>query len=198
MNNRPQLVLDIGGVLAANLSSFWEELAAHAQVPYDQLRARYKQEMSEALWSGKVTEEEFWSWLSAGFPAIQNEHARTLLRSILKPLPAMEYLPLWSQFADIHLLSNHRAEWVLPLFLDVQKHLSSITISSEVGFFKPHPRIYSTAQTQLKNSQKVLFVDDQEKNLQQAALLGWDTLLADPEGNWTKEVKPRLLPDSLL
>ncbi|MGD8189578.1 HAD family hydrolase [Brevibacillus ginsengisoli] len=186
--DRPQLILDVGGVLLTNLSPFWEELAIHANVPYEQLRSRYKQEMSKALWSGSVTEKEFWIWLCRHFPSIDREHARSLLHKQLKPLPAMERLPDWSERSDIHILSNHRIEWITPALKPIAKYVKSFTVSSEVGYFKPHSAIYAQAQKRLNGRHFVLFVDDQKMNLRQAAQLGWKTLMADEAGKWIEDV----------
>lgn len=189
---KPQLILDIGGVLLTNLSPFWVELASHANIPYEQMRSRYKLQMSEALWAGRVTENEFWTWLGREYATIDLDYAINRLQANLKPLPAFDLLPMWSEYADIHVLSNHRVEWITPALQPVIKHVKSLTISSEAGHFKPHPPIYEHAKRQLNGSRSVLFVDDQSKNLQYAAQLGWDTLLADEAGLWIDTVSLQL------
>jgi putative hydrolase of the HAD superfamily len=105
---KPQLILDIGGVLAKNFSPlFWQELSKKSEVPYDKM-FDFKNEIREDLWSGKISEEVFWTQLCDQFPSIEIEKAQLMLRSNINPLSAMEKVPKWSQFADIHLLSNHR------------------------------------------------------------------------------------------
>jgi HAD superfamily hydrolase (TIGR01509 family) len=185
--NRFQLILDIGGVLATNLTGFWRDAAASAGIPYEELRALYKKDVREALWSGRMAESDFWNWLNASFP-LERETAYGLLKANLRPLPALARLPEWGRSADIHLLSNHRAEWIVPILEPVRPYIRSMTISSEAGCFKPHPDIYRLAASQLTGSGPALYVDDQVKNLAHASALGWQTLLADERGDWIGEV----------
>lgn len=111
---RPQLVLDIGGVLLSDLIPFWHWVAAQITAPYDEVLTRFRREVRESLWTGALTVEEFWDWLCATFPSIDYSVARVRLAATLKPLPASEQLATWSRLGDIHLLSNHRMEWVKP------------------------------------------------------------------------------------
>ena len=122
------------------------------------------------------------------FPVIDEGYAVTKLLSAIKPLPALQEIPFWSQYANIHLLSNHRIEWVEHIICPVQKYIKSVTVSGDVGFCKPQIDIYVKVNSYLANENRVLFVDDQEKNLIEARNLGWNTLLADEKGEWTKKV----------
>lgn len=190
---RPQLVLDIGGVLATNLSPlFWQLIAAEAAVSEDALYEAYKRQISEQLWTGSLSEEQFWSWIKVQAPNIQAQQARSFIDRSLQPLPALEKIAEWSLIADIHLLSNHLPAWVEPIVNPINKYLKSITISSETGLRKPHPDIYRRMASHLPKDTVVLFVDDQHKNLKQAASLGWRTLLADEDSRWISMVLPLL------
>ncbi len=190
-HGKPQLVFDVGGVLAENLDAFWSGMAQASGIERADLRARYKAEIGAALWRGSVTEENFWLWLGEACPAVQTSEARALLKKVLLPLPALGLLKGWSERADIHILSNHVADWILPLFTGIEDCLSSIMISSEVGYEKPDPRLFERAATKL-NSSDICFVDDKESNLEAARRLGWDTVLADPDGHWIREIEHRL------
>ncbi|MDO3410801.1 HAD-IA family hydrolase [Saccharibacillus sp. CPCC 101409] len=181
---RPQLVFDVGGVLAANLDRFWSTLAQAEGLDRAGLRGRYKAEIGSGLWSGAVAEKKFWEWLDAVCPATGSEEAARLLRSVLTPLPALDRLEAWSRSADIHILSNHVAAWILPLFAGVEDRISSMTISSEAGCYKPGARIFELAAAGLAPGD-VCFVDDTPGNLEAARGFGWETLLADEAGEWT-------------
>lgn len=190
---RPQLVLDIGGVLATNLSPlFWQLLATDAIVSEEALYSDYKQQISERLWTGGISEEQFWTWIKAHTPRLHTEQARSYIDKSLQPLPALEKIAEWSTVADIHLLSNHLPSWVLPIVEPIERYLKSVTISSETGLRKPHPEIYKRVINYLPSGSSVLFVDDQDKNLRQAASLGWRTLLADEDGHWISLLLPLL------
>ncbi|MBW7459760.1 hypothetical protein K0U00_37445, partial [Paenibacillus sepulcri] len=159
----PQLILDAGGVLVTNLSPLlWQQLAAEAAVSHDQLVESYKRCIREDLWNGKAGEASFWNWLQVQFPALREDRARELLIANLQPLPALQLIPYWSKFFDIHLLSNHRAEWLLPVLSHVRHCLTSMTISSEFGSCKPGPAIFAQAASLLPPGSPTLYVDDQQ------------------------------------
>jgi putative hydrolase of the HAD superfamily len=190
---RPQLVLDIGGVLATNLSPlFWKLLAAEATVSEEELYAEYKQQISERLWIGEVSEDQFWLWVKTYTPLLGTKQARMFIDSSLQPLPALAKVAEWSEIADVHLLSNHLPSWVEPIVKPIRPYLKSVTISSVAAARKPHPDIYARTAAYLPMGSDVLFVDDQAKNLKQAASLGWRTLLADDKGIWAASVIPLL------
>ncbi|WP_138751509.1 hypothetical protein [Paenibacillus sinopodophylli] len=190
---RPQLVLDIGGVLATNLTpSLWQLLAAETTLPASELYALYKQEISEQLWTGHVSEEQFWDWVITYTPLLSREQAYATLSQCLQPLPAMALIPEWHTLADIHLLSNHIAAWVDPIISMIKPYLQSVTISNQIGLKKPHPDVFESVMGLLPPECSILFVDDHPRNLKQAASHGWRTLLADEEGDWTKQVIPQL------
>ena len=188
---RPQLVLDVGGVLLTNLTNFWGRLAVMAGLPYADVRAVYKAEMRAALWTGAAEERRFWEWAAARLPSVDPNAARQALLDSMRPLPALDMLPAWNALADVHILSNHRAEWLRPALSAHLPRLASLTISSEAGSAKPDPAIYEAARAKLAPGAPVLFVDDKAANLQAASALGWQTLLADEhDSRWTAEVEP--------
>jgi putative hydrolase of the HAD superfamily len=187
MSSKPDLVLDIAGVLATNLSPyFWNDLSLKFGVSYEEL-IQFKKETREELWTGEITEQDFWLKLNTSFPSVEINYARSQLPSFIKPLPALEKIPLWSQHANIHLLSNHRIEWIQHILAEIRPYIKSITISREAGCCKPESAIYLKVERYL-NKKHILFVDDQEKNLKEARSLGWNTLLADTEGAWAEKV----------
>ena len=187
MSSKPDLVLDIAGVLATNLSPyFWNDLSLKFGVPYEKL-IQFKKDTREELWTGEITEQDFWLKLSSSFPSVETKYARSKLISVIKPLPGLKKIPIWSQHANIHLLSNHRIEWIQHILTGISPYIKSITISGEAGCCKPESDIYLKVEQYLNKTQ-TLFVDDQEKNLKEASNLGWNTLLADKQGFWVEKV----------
>ncbi|MEH7379067.1 HAD-IA family hydrolase [Bacillus sp. JJ1533] len=188
MSGKPNLILDIAGVIATNFSPiFWEVLSSKFDATYDDL-IKFRKDIREELWTGNIEEQEFWDRLLKKFPTIDVVYAKSSLITTIKPLPTLDQIPIWSNYSKIHLLSNHRIEWVKHIIDPVQDYISSITISGDVGYCKPQVDIFLTVNSNLDNNQDVLFVDDQEKNLIVARNLGWSTLLADVEGEWTNKV----------
>lgn len=183
--SRPQLVLDVAGVITTNLSStFWIEVARISGISYNSIRSLFK-EIREDLWTGRISEADFWIWISKHCPEIEPQAGRSLLAKHLKLLPSAGYLLDWSQKCDIHLLSNHRHEWLEELLEPIRPYLKSITISNQVGCCKPDIEIYEIVKSRI-NKTKTIYVDDQVKNLDSAKKLGWTPVLADEEGNWTE------------
>ncbi|GIP29396.1 hypothetical protein J23TS9_45260 [Paenibacillus sp. J23TS9] len=193
MENRPQLVLDIAGVLVNNISSvFWKELVAVSGVTLQVIKEQFN-EIRRNLWTGNLKEEQLWVWLVNRYPGINTDKAREILIKTLEPLPSVQYLEQWSRIADIHLLSNHCREWLEPILTVLEKHTKSITISNQVGLCKPDIQIYEMVASHFEFNERVLYVDDQEKNLKPAISLGWETLLADDNNHWIKDIEPKLL-----
>jgi HAD superfamily hydrolase (TIGR01549 family) len=180
-----QLILDVAGVIITNLSpGYWNDISKAAGISADDLKGRFKDEIREDFWTGKLAEDDFWQWLNKHCQAIDMKKAKITLHESLRPLPAFDCIAKWSEQADIHLLSNHRKEWIDPILEPIKKYTKSINISSSVGFCKPTLAIYNAVESNLQMNDQVMFVDDQEKNLKPAKSLGWNTLKADSMGEW--------------
>jgi len=190
MAAKPQLVLDIAGVLVGNFFPvFWEELAPFAGGDGLKLRERFRREIRRELWTGQLPEQKFWEWLKVHCSGIDPAWARQRLEAAMRPLPAVGRLERWSRSAELHLLSNHCREWLAPVLGTIEPFVRSVTISNQVGCCKPEPAIYRLTEAHFGGGRNVLFVDDQEKNLEPAARLGRRTLLADEGGEWMEEAE---------
>lgn len=188
--NRPRLILDVAGVIATNLSpGFWEEAAMTGGTTYRQLKDSFSREIRELFWTGAITVDQFRDWLAGHGPDLSMERLSALAMKYLQPLPALGRISIWSRDADIHLLSNHREEWLSGLLEPVKDHVKSLTLSSRAGYCKPDPLIYQLVCEQFGDGEGLcIYVDDQEKNLIPARALGWHSVIADPEGRWVEEV----------
>ncbi|WP_197035531.1 HAD-IA family hydrolase [Paenibacillus sp. UNC451MF] len=192
--NKPQLVLDAAGVIVTNFSPlFWKEIIGDSAISFEELKALFKKEMRLRLWTGEASLDEFWSWLSERTPQMDKLHTKRLIDKHLVSLPAFDLIIQWSVQADIHILSNHRTEWLAPVLNPIANNLKSITISSEAGCCKPDPTIYRLVQSKIEDpNASVIYVDDQEKNMVEAEKLGWHTIIADPGGEWVSEIEKQL------
>lgn len=195
MQGKPQLILDVAGVLISNFSPlFWEEVVTFAEdYSAAELRRQFKEELRRQLWTGAVPDTAFFSWITSHIPTVHAQEVERILYFHLTPLPAMERLPQWSRSADLHLLTNHRIEWIVPLLSPIQHYITSMTVSSETGYCKPDQRIYQCVREKLRMNGPILYVDDQQKNLTPGAALGWHTLLADGAGCWMTRVEELLV-----
>lgn len=187
---RKQLILDAGGVIVTNFTpAFWERMAEASGMRYEELRAVYKAEVRDSLWNGRLPEPEFWNWLERECPAVPSSDARALLRNHIAPLPASACIPAWSEQADVHILSNHRAEWLEACLAPFRSRLGHVVVSSEAGSSKPSAAIFEHLQAKLPASSRgVLYVDDLRKNTEAAERCGWETLIADAESAWIERV----------
>ncbi|AOZ94077.1 HAD family hydrolase [Paenibacillus crassostreae] len=192
VTNKFQLVLDVGGVLISNLSPTWEGISSVSSLSPKELKKYFNEEIRHDFWTGNIPEEYFWSWVIKHCPTLDIKNARSLLQKNLMPLAAFDCIANWSELADIHLLSNHREEWLDPLIQPLKPYLKSFTISSSVGCCKPNSEIYSIVHSHFTNQHEIWFVDDQEKNFAPAKTLGWNTLIADQNGEWIGQIEKLL------
>ncbi|WP_208589945.1 HAD family hydrolase [Gracilibacillus suaedae] len=186
--NKFQLVLDVGGVLATDLDLFWEELVNQAGLPYDKIRAIYKTEIRKQLWQGDISERDFWQWLSYTFPKINLEYLQIVMQKSLVELEGIQHIEKWNTISDIHILSNHRTEWLQPIINRLHPFLTSTTVSANVGVAKPEQDIYEICHKQLDSNRPILFVDNKKENLAPARELGWQTIHADSDNKWIAQV----------
>jgi HAD superfamily hydrolase (TIGR01509 family) len=63
-----------------------------------------------------------------------------------------------------------------------------VLVSDALGALKPEPEVFAPALAQVLDPASVLFVDDQQKNVAAATVLGLTAILADPAGRWLAEV----------
>jgi putative hydrolase of the HAD superfamily len=97
----------------------------------------------------------------------------------------------WSSRARLYVLSNHRAEWLLPKLTDagLTGSFEAVYISDRLGMAKPDSRIFRYVASQLPSSSPVLYVDDDQRNLDAAAGVGWQTLLAaETHEKWIENI----------
>lgn len=189
---KTQLVLDVAGVLITNFSpAFWYETTRADGISFDELKRLFATEIRKPLWTGQISEEEFWNWLG-GYCPVEPVELKTKLFNNLNTMPAFDLIPMWSELTDIHLLSNHRSEWLEILLEPILPYLASITVSSDAGCCKPDLSIYQIVASKLDQGKSTIYVDDQEKNLRPAEAMSWGTVLADPEGQWIELIHKKL------
>ncbi|SFS41772.1 haloacid dehalogenase superfamily, subfamily IA, variant 3 with third motif having DD or ED [Paenibacillus sp. 453mf] len=57
---------------------------------------------------------------------------------------------------------------------------------------KPDASIYNNLHDRLEQFVEIYFVDDQERNLIPAREKGWETILADSDGQWIETINELL------
>lgn len=117
-----------------------------------------------------------------------------MTRSLLRPLPHARRVREWARQVPVGVLSNQRAEWVLPALAaaGLVELLEPLVISSRTGLVKPDPRAFAQLTRLGPPPERVLYVDDRPQALRVAAGLGISTLAADPAHAWVDRVGARL------
>ena len=186
------LAFDLGGVLLSS-SAIHGTYAQIAPANVERLDA-FQREIRHDLWSGALSEADYWQAVAvrAGVPA-EPERWRALVTDACTPLPAVTRLAAWTALVPLAVLSNHRHEWLEAPLAEhgILPFISKLFISDLVGRVKPDRDAFGLL-TALAPANEVLFVDDQQQNLDAAAALGIQTLHADEDGRWIAELDRRL------
>lgn len=180
------LLLDGQGVV---FTDGWEAFLDRAarwtcKDPLD-LRRRWKDQLRLPFWTGTLTETEFWRRL------VGDERVllwRQRLERCFRPGPAVPRLRTWAARVPIHLLSNHRSEWLPPRIdrMGLRRFFADILVSDRLGAAKPDPAAFASVLAQVPDPAVVLFVDDHAENVATARHLGMRTVLA--RGQWLARV----------
>jgi HAD superfamily hydrolase (TIGR01509 family) len=193
-----RLVLDLGGVIfPSSMPIVLRRMSQECARSERQLKRFFNHQLRDDLWSGRMSEGEFWTRLLefAGLPGREAEWSARMAE-ILEPQPVVERLPGWARRIAIVVLSNHRHEWAVPALerADVIRYLDRLLISSWTGRVKPYPEAFEPLVELGVPPERVLFVDDRPNNLRTAAELGVQTLFAGEGDVWMDEVERRIGP----
>lgn len=185
------LVLDAGGVLIAEpIPELLTRLAAAGGSSRSDLEAFYYNDLYEPLWSGALDIPTFWDRLLArsGAPG-DREWWNTWFASRLVATPASAFVTQWARSASVFVLSNHRRAWIEPVLRStgLDRLIDCLLVSEDLGAAKPDPRVFHRLLAALPpEHDRLLFIDDTERNVEAASALGIPSLLADPEGDWVQ------------
>jgi putative hydrolase of the HAD superfamily len=131
---------------------------------------------------GYMSSAEFWEAVGLD-PGLEDEYLQRygLTDGLITFLETVN-----SQGYEVWCLSNDVSEWSKKLRarFGLNKYVRGFVISGEVGARKPEQTIFDHLINQLTaNPREAAFVDDQRKNLDVAAALGFSTILFTPAGH---------------
>ena len=131
---------------------------------------------------GNMSSAQFWEAVGLD-PGLEDEYLQRyeLTDGLTNFLEAVN-----SQGYEVWCLSNDISEWSKKLRarFGLDKYIRGFVISGDVGVRKPEPAIFDHLIGQLTVSpQDAVFVDDQRRNLDVAAALGFSTILFAPAGH---------------
>jgi HAD superfamily hydrolase (TIGR01509 family) len=135
-----------------------------------------------AISLGCMSSAEFWEAVGLD-PGLEDEYLQRygLTDGLITFLETVN-----SQGYEVWCLSNDILEWSKKLRarFGLNKYVRGFVISGDVGARKPEQTIFDHLISQLTASpREAVFVDDQRKNLDVAAALGFSTILFTPDGH---------------
>ncbi|MDJ0522986.1 MAG: HAD family hydrolase [Planctomycetota bacterium] len=186
------LLLDAHGVVLNNpLRDFLRELAEFTGQQTADVLDRWYTEIRIPAWTGVLGDDELWTALS-GSSLVGGLSARAWserLEAHYAPGPAAPHLATWREHVPVWLLSNHRTHWLMPRLerFGLLEHLDRVIVSDDIRAAKPDPRAFDPVLRDYA-PERVLFVDDQVKNIRVAHELDLRTVLAEGEAQVGRDV----------
>jgi putative hydrolase of the HAD superfamily len=177
------LLLDAGGVLVSTgpMTASVGVVAQRTGRPFDDCWEHW-QRLRPDFWRGRLGHEDLWREMGVADGGDECELAARGAVTLLPHAQEIAGLPVRTW-----VLSNHRTAWVMPVLEPLVRdgHIERVLVSDEIGAYKPEPRAFEIPlELSGVPAPDVLFVDDKQRNLDAAAAVGMQTLLADADGAW--------------
>ena len=190
------IISDLGNVLILfDNNIFFKKIAEYSPLSEDEVfnEVLAHLELSRSFDMGKVTPEKFYLQATQIFKAkIDKSSFFSIYNDIFSlNMPNVESLQSLQSGYKLVLCSNtdvERFEFVKKKFPEIL-FFDKYVVSYEVGFMKPHPRIYEVALEEAGiRPEESIFIDDREENTAAAEILGLHTILLSPETNLEHEL----------
>ena len=128
---------------------------------------------------GNISASDFWKSVSVA-PDLEDEY---LLRHTLS-VGLLDFLKEIKRHGhEVWCLSNDLSEWSKKLRhrFGLEKYIAGFVISGDIGIRKPDSAIFHVLLKQSNmDPHNAIFVDDNRKNLDSAAVIGFETILFKP------------------
>jgi len=188
-----RLVLDLGGVvLTSAMPQVVAELAERSGRSEQSLWRYFNRTLFRPFWSGAMSLDAFWGdfTVHAGVPGAPG---RWRTEGTLERLPLLvpaDAVRRWARRVPVGVLSNQRAEWVLPSLrrAGLLEVLDPVFISSVTGLLKPEPAAFEQLTGLGTPAARILYVDDRPQAVATARSLGMSALHAVAGGGWAARV----------
>lgn len=193
------IISDLGNVLIFfDNDIFFNKIVEYSPLSEDEVISEVLAhlELSRSFDMGKVTPDEFYLQATQIFKATVD---KTTFFSIYNDIfsinmPIVGLLKSLQSGYKLVLCSNTDVErfgFVKKKFPEVLL-FDKYVVSYEVGFMKPHPRIYEAALEEAGTKpEESVFIDDREENIIAAEKLGLQTILLNPDTNLKHEFQKK-------
>ena len=193
------IISDLGNVLIFfDNDIFFNKIIGYSPLSEDEVISEVLAhlELSRSFDMGKVMPEKFYLQAAKIFKAnidkttffsIYNDifSLNMPIVGLLKSLRSRYTLVLCSN-TDVERFGFVKKKFPEVLFFD------KYVVSYEVGFMKPHPRIYEAALEEAGTKpEENVFIDDREENIIAAEKLGLQTILLNPDTNLKHELQKK-------
>ena len=172
------ILFDLGGVII-NWNDDWlyDEITSQLKQPFEKIKSKYNANLC-SLFESKINESEFWDLVLGSDNIIDDKIiSKTFLKKSSINYDFLNFAKsLKTNGQSIGILSNLTPETSTCIEKNLLEDFDYHFYSNSIKLSKPNPEIYQYVCEQI-NSQKILFVDDKQENLDAAKVFGMETLL---------------------
>ena len=172
------ILFDLGGVII-NWNDDWlyDEITSQLKQPFEKIKSKYNANLCN-LFESKINESEFWDLVLGSDNIIDDKIiSKTFLKKSSINYDFLNFAKsLKTNGQSIGILSNLTPETSTCIEKNLLEDFDYHFYSNSIKLSKPNPEIYQYVCEQI-NSQKILFVDDKQENLDAAKVFGMETLL---------------------
>jgi HAD superfamily hydrolase (TIGR01549 family) len=172
------ILFDLGGVII-NWNDNWlyDEITSQLKQPFEKIKSKYNANLC-SLFESKINESEFWDLVLGSDNIIDDEIiSKTFLKKSSINYDFLNFAKsLKTNGHSIGILSNLTPETSTCIKKNLLEDFDYHFYSNSIKLSKPNPEIYRYVCEQI-DSQKVLFIDDKQENLDAAKVFGMETLL---------------------
>lgn len=148
---------------------------------------------------GKInSNNEYYVWARQATNLLQEE-VEQMTGMIIRNIYDMRDPEIFNQLPELKfaIASNHLSAMNIRIDdMELRPKFDTILISADIGIAKPQKAFYERLMTELKEKpQDILFIDDNEENIESAKKVGLKTLLYNHTKNLTHEILKYLETD---
>jgi len=176
------IIFDLSEVYLAGLLGLEDSLEPLLKEPAKEIHEKFHNEKLTLLFSGKISEVEYWrSLIRQNSWDIKIPTLKRLIRANFTEIKGTREIieELKTRGFKLGLLSVHAKEWIefCEKKYDYHKLFDEVVYSFEIGKLKPAREPFEEILKRLKiKAQECIFIDDSKRNLSTADSLGIKTI----------------------